>query len=97
MMADISLDDLLKAKSGGASDDKQLVELAKEKVLEEVATLTPEERRQVESIKESINLMDSTTALSYGAEAQKDIAEFSDNVLSSIKTKDAGDVGSLLA
>lgn len=97
MMADISLDDLLKAKSGGASDDKQIVELAKEKVLEEVATLTPEERRQVESIKESINLMDSTTALSYGAEAQKDIAEFSDNVLSSIKTKDAGDVGSLLA
>ena len=59
--------------------------------------MTPEERRQVESIKANINLMDSTTSLSYGAEAQKDIAEFSDNVLSSIKTKDAGDVGSLLA
>lgn len=98
-MADISLEDLLKAKNGGAneSDAANLPVVTTEAVEKQVATLTPEERREVENIKSNINLMDSTASLSYGAAAQKDIASFSDNVLSSVKTKDAGEVGALLS
>lgn len=99
-MADISLDDLLKAKTSGAGNAENTANLptvTAETVEKEVATLTPEERREVENIKNGINLMDSTTAINYGAAAQKDIANFSNNVLSNIKTKDAGDVGALLS
>ena len=97
-MADISLEDLLKAKNGGSEENAaNLLVVTAEAVEKEVATLTPEERREVENIKSNINLMDSTASLSYGAAAQKDIASFSDNVLSSVKTKDAGDVGALLS
>ncbi|MBO6304979.1 MAG: toxic anion resistance protein [Selenomonadaceae bacterium] len=97
-MADISLEDLLKAKNGGSEENAaNLPVVTAEAVEKEVATLTPEERREVENIKSNINLMDSTASLSYGAAAQKDIASFSDNVLSSVKTKDAGDVGALLS
>lgn len=97
-MADISLEDLMKAKAGGqTSEPSNLPTVTAETVEKEVAALTPEERREVENIKSNINLMDSTTALNYGAAAQKDIANFSDNVLSNIKTKDSGEVGELLS
>lgn len=97
-MADISLDDLLKAKDNGQKEEvSNLPAVTAEAVEKEVAILTPEERREVENIKSGINLMDSTTALNYGAAAQKDIADFSNNVLSSIKAKDAGEVGELLS
>ena len=101
-MAEINLEDLMKQRQAetGATSGGALVETAPEAVAEkltrQVETLTPEERRQVETIKESINLMDSTTPLSYGAAAQKDIADFSDSILASVRTKDGGEVGQLL-
>ena len=71
-------------------------EAVAEKVTHQVETLTPEERKKVDDIKESINLMDSTLPLSYGSTAQKDIADFSDSILASVRTKDSGAVGELL-
>ena len=101
-MAEINLEDLLKKRQGaeGEANAGALVEVSpeveREKVTRQIEALTPEERKQVESIKENIDLMDSTTALSYGAAAQKDIADFSDQILSSVRTKDGGAVGELL-
>ncbi len=101
-MADINLEDLLKGRQAeaGETGGNALVEVEPEaeaaKVMQRVETLTPVERRQVEEIKENINLMDSSTPLSFGAAAQKDIAEFSDSILSSVRTKDGGEVGQLL-
>lgn len=101
-MADINLEDLMKNRrmedetsaAGALAEVEPKAE--QERIARQVETLTPEERRQVESIKESINLMDSTTPLSYGAAAQKDIADFSDSILASVRTKDSGQVGTLL-
>ena len=101
-MADINLEDLMKNRrmedetsaAGALAEVEPKAE--QERITRQVETLTPEERRQVESIKESINLMDSTTPLSYGAAAQKDIADFSDSILASVRTKDSGQVGTLL-
>ena len=103
-MADINLEDLLKGrKEQEEANAKEGLVLAEtkpeaeaEKITRQIETLTPEERRQVEEIKESINLMDSTTSLSYGASAQKDIADFSDSILASVRTKDGGEIGDLL-
>lgn len=61
-----------------------------------VATLSPEERRKVDEIKDKIDLTDSSTSLTYGAAAQKDIADFSNTILSGVRAKDSGPVGELL-
>lgn len=99
-MAEINLDDLLKAKraqegsEAAAATGKEVVTV--EQVSAAVETLTPEERNQIAKIKDELDLTDSTAVLSYGAPAQKKIAEFSNNVLSQVRTKDSGQVGELL-
>ncbi len=58
--------------------------------------LTAEERQMVDSFAEQINVRDSTAILQYGAGAQKKMADFSESALASVRTKDLGEVGSLL-
>ena len=50
----------------------------------------------MEKIKDELDLTDSTAILRFGAPAQQKIAEFSDSVLSQVRTKDSGPVGELL-
>lgn len=99
-MADINLADLMAKKKSSASSEQAVatVEPAQEieQVTQQIETLTPSELAKVQSIKESIDLTDSSTSLSYGAPAQKEIAQFSDSILSKVRSKDAGEVGTLL-
>ena len=100
-MADINLDDLMAANAASSSSEEKAVaevntEVELVKVTQQVETLTPAEKQKVESIKESINLMDSSTPLTFGAPAQKEIAQFSDSILSKVRSKDSGQVGELL-
>ena len=64
--------------------------------LEEVP-LSPDERRQVEDFAKKIDLTDSSSILEYGAGAQGKIASFSEKTLSSVQSKDLGEVGDLLS
>ena len=59
--------------------------------------LTEEEKSTVAEYAESIDITDSQMVIQYGAGAQKKIADFSENALQSVKTKDLGEVGNLLA
>ena len=97
-MPDINLDDLFanSADAKSADNSQKSTETAVVEVAQQVETLSPEEKRKVQSIKDSINLLDSSTPLSFGATAQKEIAEFSNSVLSKVRTKDSGEVGVLL-
>lgn len=99
-MADINLNDLLAQKKSAASQSQEVtpVEPAKEieKVTQQVETLTPAELEKVQSIKDGINFMDSSMPLTYGAPAQKEIAQFSDSILAKVRSKDSGEVGVLL-
>lgn len=96
-MADINLEDLMKQKQGGtAKEVTVLPEQVVETVTQQVEQLSPEEQRRVAEIRDKIDLMDSSTALTFGAPAQKEIANFSDSILSRVRTKDAGPVGELL-
>ena len=58
--------------------------------------LSPEDREIVEKYKSQIDIRDSQLVLQYGAAAQKNVAEFSEGALSSVKTKDMGEIGSML-
>ncbi len=100
-MADINLDDLMSAKAASSqSEQVSLVKVEPEKeiakVTQQVEALTPAEVQKVQSIKDGINLMDSSTPLTFGAPAQKEIAQFSDSILNKVRTKDSGQVGELL-
>lgn len=58
--------------------------------------LSEEEKAQVESFAQKIDLYNSQTVLQYGAGTQKQIADFSEKTLENIKTKDLGQVGQTL-
>ena len=99
-MAEINLEDLMAQKAAATNTDTAVANVEPaveiEKVTRQVESLTPAEKQKVQSIKDSINLMDSSTPLSFGAPAQKEIAQFSDSILSKVRTKDSGEVGKLL-
>ncbi len=60
------------------------------------AELTSEETALVAQYANAVDLTDTSTILTYGADAQKHIAEFSDAALEGVKTKDLGEVSSLI-
>lgn len=64
--------------------------------LEDV-NLTDEEKQMVDEFSTKIDLKDSNIVLQYGAAAQAKIAEFSDNALEGVKTKDLGAIGNDVA
>lgn len=59
--------------------------------------LTPEEEKQVADFAEKIDLSNTATILEYGAGAQGQIAQFSEETLKTIRTKDLGEVGDLIS
>ena len=67
-----------------------------EPVVLDESSLTEEERKMVEDFSEKIDIKNSSIVLQYGAGAQKKIADFSDGALSSVRTKDLGEVGNMI-
>ena len=63
----------------------------------DINTLTPEEQRVVHEFAEKIDISDSNQVLQYGAGAQKNIADFSEAALASVRTKDLGEVGGMIS
>ena len=100
-MPEISLEDLLKAKAQentAAAAPVAVIDQQQEimQVTKQTEPLTPAERKQVDEIKSKIDLMNSGYALQFGSGAQKNMADFSDSLLSQVRTKDSGEVGALL-
>ena len=96
-MSEINLEDLLAAKkqeeaAAPALDTQQEIQ----SVTQQVETLTPAQRKQVDEIKSKIDLMNSGYAIQFGSVAQKNMADFSDSLLTQVRTKDSGTVGELL-
>ena len=101
-MADINLDDLLKAKEREFNTQTaqiQPVEPQTEiaKVTQQTEIISPEDRRRIDEIKNAIDLTNSQASVQYGVNAQRNIAEFSDTILNNIRSKDSGYVGDLLS
>ena len=59
--------------------------------------LSPQEQQMVEDFAQKIDLTDTAMVLQYGAAAQKNIADFSENALNNVRTKDLGQVGQALS
>ena len=59
--------------------------------------LSDEELQTVEDFSKTIDLNDSAIILQYGAACQKKVAEFSDNALAGVRTKDLGETSDMIA
>lgn len=59
--------------------------------------LTEEEKAIVNDFASKIDISDSNMVMTYGAAAQQHIASFSESALSSVKTKDLGQIGDTLS
>ena len=59
--------------------------------------LSDEELKTVEDFSKTIDLNDSAIILQYGAACQKKVAEFSDNALAGVRTKDLGETSDMIA
>lgn len=58
--------------------------------------LSPEERKMVDDFSMQINLNDTNGILQYGVGTQRKMADFSENALKNVKTKDLGEVGEMI-
>lgn len=59
-------------------------------------TLSPEEQKMVDDFADKIDLSQSNLILQYGGGTQKKIADFSENALNNVKSKDLGEIGEML-
>ena len=97
-----SLDDMLKEGPSLTFDPDEkvpetvVVETAKPESAPQIK-LSPEEERLVEEFSSKIDISNSQAVLTYGVGSQKKIAEFSENALERVKTKDLGEIGDMLA
>ena len=98
MASEITLDALTKRKAEAQSPQVETAPTPAQTdaVRRAVEALTLEERAKAEEIKNGIDLMDSQTAILYGVGAQRNLAEFSDNILANVRNKDTGYVGDLM-
>jgi uncharacterized protein YaaN involved in tellurite resistance len=59
--------------------------------------LTAEEQAQVDAFSKQIDIENTDAILTYGVGTQKKLSEFSENALSSVRTKDMGETGEMLS
>ncbi|MBQ9659190.1 MAG: toxic anion resistance protein [Clostridia bacterium] len=60
-------------------------------------SLLPEEKQAIDEFVEKIDITNTNQILQFGSTAQSNISKFSDTVLEEVKTKNTGEVGTLLA
>ena len=77
-------------------NSKEVTEKAIEKSLN-YDELSEAEKKAIEEFNSKIDISDSAQILQYGVAAQEKISKFSDTILDDVKTRNAGEVGDLLA
>ena len=82
------------------TSDAPAPEQEKKKEVEPVkvdeSMLTEQEKKAVDDFAKKIDITDTNLVLNYGVAAQKSVATFSENALSSVRNKDLGEVGNMI-
>lgn len=63
----------------------------------DISQLSAAEQKQVHDFAGQIDITDTNAILTYGAASQKNIADFSENTLNNVRSKDMGEVGGMLS
>ncbi len=83
------------AAVAAAPDEEKEQEAAKAEKLD-LSSLSPAEQAAVREFSEKIDILNTEQVMNYGSAAQKNISEFSDAALNTVRTKDLGEVGNML-
>ena len=95
---DVSTAPTLTLDPFGTPEKKQPpVEAEKNEPALDESILTDEERKMVDAFAQQIDLTNSAMVLQYGAGTQKKMADFSEDALDNVRSKDLGEVGGLLS
>ena len=78
-----------------AAEEEKVEEQAPAAKLE-LESLSEAEQAAVREFSEKIDVLNSEQIMNYGSSAQKNISEFSDAALATVRTKDLGEVGGML-
>ena len=87
------------AQAVAAVAEEQKEEVQEEIPVErpELEKLSPAEQAAVKEFSKKIDILNTEQVLNYGSNAQKNISEFSDSALNAVRTKDLGEVGTMLS
>ena len=95
VMPQLTLEPQLDVTAGAKSAVEAEVPKAPEVNMDD--SLTAEEKQAVEAFAKQIDVTNANQVLMYGANAQKNIASFSENALNNVRNKDLGEVGEALS
>ena len=92
----------LTLESPAVEEEKEEVQEEEVKVTVDAAKLddsglSAEEKKMVEDFSKQIDITQTNAILQYGAAAQNKVADFSENALNKVKSKETGDVGEILS
>ena len=92
----------LTLESPAVEEEKEEVKEEEVKVTVDAAKLddsglNAEEKKMVEDFSKQIDITQTNVILQYGAAAQNKVADFSENALNKVKSKETGDVGEILS
>lgn len=73
---------------GDTVSKQEVVRIEPEK--EDEVKLTPEEQQAVDNFAQKIDITNAQLVLQYGSAAQSKLADFSENTLNNVRTKDLG-------
>lgn len=90
----LTLDPFTQPIEAAAESNIQVIKEEQPKVPEVV--LTAEEQKMVDDFASQIDITNTQMVMQYGAGSQKKIADFSENALSNVRTKDMGEIGQML-
>ena len=85
------------AAAAAAEAEKKEAEIEQNIEKPDISQLSEAEQKMVNDFAQKIDISDTNAVLQYGAAAQKNISDFSSSTLNSVKTKDMGEVGGMLA
>lgn len=91
-MPEITLSDLMQTKDTAAPPS-----VSPEKITTLLTDFTPEERQEIEALKEEIDVRDSQMLMQYGSGARQNVADFSARILNGVRAKDSGYIGDLMS
>lgn len=84
-----------------STEEEEVEENTKDIDIEQVefddSSLSDEEKKMVDDFSKQIDIMDTSAIIQYGAGAQNKVADFSENALKNVKTKELGDVGDMMS
>ena len=92
----VSLESLMGASRSEGPTELQPAKEVEVEVVQQVSALTPEDQKKADELARSIDFSQGAIDQTYGADAQRSMADFSDTVLAKVSSKDSGEAGELL-